>query len=233
MPTVILVGLIALVLLVITFPVLRALLFGGRPIAASALAQDLTRRVVIVTGANDGVGKATVEVLANMGCTVVLGCRSRDKAQAAIKDLLSRSDRIDEKQLHFIALDLADLSSVRAFAEQFSARFSRLDTLINNAGVVTAAGVTDDGVETVFQVNHLGHFLLVHLLLDPIVAYHARIINVASHGHRLCRGTDVFDNVTHEITGAKARIFPYARSKLANILFTRVLQRRLRAAFPD
>ena len=213
---------------------IRKYILAGRPLPADVLAQDLSGKVAIVTGANDGLGKATTTILAAMGCTVVLACRNAAKARAAIEDILAHDSTIRREQLRYIHLDLADLESIRAFATQFRTEHARLDILVNNAGVgvTSALGVTGDGIEAVFQINHLGHFYLTHLLRDLIVQHDARVVNVSSFGHRYRRDPACFDDVRSAMKGSGCRFFLYTRSKLANILFTRELQKRLRRAFP-
>ena len=214
---------------------MRKYILAGRPLPADVLAQDLSGKVAIVTGANDGLGKATTQSLAAMGCTVVLACRNLAKAHAAIEDILASGHTIRREQLCYIHLDLADLKSVQAFAAHFCKKYARLDILINNAGVgvTSALGVTGDGIESVFQINHLGHFYLTSLLHDLVVRNDVRVVNVTSFGHKMVTEPTCFDDVRHAVTGFRARFFLYGRSKLANILFTRQLQERLRCAFPD
>jgi len=216
----------------------RKLVLAGRRLPDEAASQNLAGRVVIVTGASDGLGKAPAKILAAMGAEVVFACRNAGRAQAAIEETLRHSPSIRRDQLRFMPIDLADLSSVRAFAEQFRAAYARLDVLINNAGVGTTGvkgtqGVTRDGVEAVFQVNHLGHFYLTRLLQDMIVQCNGRVVNMSSFGHRLCADPACFDEVQRARPGARNGYWLYGRSKLANILFTRELQRRLTAEFPQ
>lgn len=214
---------------------LRKHVVTGRRLPDEVLSQDLSGRVILITGASDGLGKATAKILAAMGAEIVFACRNAERAQAAIEETLRYAPFIRREQLRFLRIDLADLNSVRVFAEQFRAAYPRLDVLINNAGVGTTAtlGVTQDGVEAVFQINHLGHFYLTYLLRDMIVKHDARVVNVSSFGHRLCSDPACFDDVRRAHSGLRAGYFLYARSKLANILFTRELQRRLTAAFPQ
>lgn len=214
---------------------IRKHILAGHPLHADVLAQDLSGRVVIVTGANDGLGKATTMILAGMGCTVVLACRNAAKARTAIDDILSYDSTIRREQLRYLYLDLADLESIHTFAAGFRAEYNHLDILVNNAGVgvTSALGVTADGIEAVFQINHLGHFYLTHLLHDLIVLHNARVVNVSSFGHRYRRDPACFDDVRSAMKGSGSGVFLYTRTKLANILFTRELQKRLKRAFPD
>jgi len=182
-------------------------------------------QVVIVTGANTGIGKETAMELVKRGAKVYLACRSLTKAQNAVDDIVNQTG-ISRTQLPIMQLHLASFKSIRSFASSFREREEKLDILINNAGVMLVPqGKTEDGYETSFGVNHLGHFLLTHLLMDLLTAGNSptRIINVSSHAHYL--GTINFDDLMMEKGFWSA--FAYAQSKLANILFTRELAHRL------
>ncbi|MBB6118237.1 oxidoreductase [Nocardiopsis algeriensis] len=174
---------------------------------------DLGGRTAIVTGANSGVGLETTRILARMGARVVMAVRDEEKGRAAAADV--RGDTEVRR------LDLADLSSVRAFAERWE---GDIHLLVNNAGIMAVAqGRTADGFELQFGTNHLGHFALTNLLLEHVTG---RVVTLSSVLHQLARGID-FDDIGMEkgYTPFKA----YARSKLANLLFTLELQRRLDA----
>lgn len=177
-------------------------------------------RVAVVTGANSGIGLTTATALAAKGATVVMACRDLQKATAAAAAI---RQEVPEAKLTVMHLDLADLASVRAFAETFSHTFDRLDLLINNAGVmVPPLTKTKDGFEMQFGANHLGHFALTGLLLDRIqAAPGARVVNVSSSAHRM--GRIDFGNL-HAEKNYRAWS-AYAQSKLANLLFTRQLNR--------
>jgi retinol dehydrogenase-12 len=181
-------------------------------------------KVVVITGSNVGIGKETAVALASRGATVVLACRNQEKAGAAAAEVTARSGN---ENVHIVRLDLADLASVRACAEEVGESWPRLDVLINNAGGMwTKRSTTAQGFEQTFGVNHLGHFYLTTLLLDRLIASApSRIINVASVGHHVrVRGIRWYDLQTERgYTGMRA----YSQSKLANILFTRGLARRL------
>ncbi len=182
------------------------------------------RRVAIVTGANTGIGKVTARVLAAAGHHVILACRSRERAQAAIDDIRAATG---SEALEFLELDLASLASVRAAAEAFLARDLPLQLLINNAGLVPGKrAVTEDGFEMTFGVNHLGHFLFTTLLLDRLRASApARVVTVASRAHRKCAGVD-WDALTRPTSSTSG--FPeYTVSKLANVWFSAELARRM------
>ncbi|WP_405621998.1 oxidoreductase [Streptomyces sp. NBC_00076] len=172
---------------------------------------DLTGRTAVVTGANSGLGVATAQVLGKAGAHVVLAVRDLDKGRQAAATVPGSPE--------VRHLDLADLSSVRQFAASWD---GDLDLLINNAGVMMAPeGRTKDGFETHFGTNHLGHFALTNLLLPHITD---RVVTVSAAAHRWVSGIN-FDNLY--LSGAYNPRRAYAQSKLANLLFTLELQRRL------
>jgi NAD(P)-dependent dehydrogenase (short-subunit alcohol dehydrogenase family) len=183
---------------------------------------DLTGQVVIVTGANSGIGYETAKALAKNGATVVMACRNLEKAKAAADEI-----RLADKKarLDIIQLDLADLGSVRKFAEAFKSKYDSLNLLINNAGVMIPPFTrTADGFELQFGANHLGHFALTGLLMDRLLETpKARVVNVSSSAHRMGSGTINFENLNAEqgYNAAEA----YAQSKLANLIFTLALNR--------
>ena len=190
---------------------------------------DLNGVVVVVTGANSGIGLEATRELARRGAHCVLACRNLDKAQAALDDV---HGDVAEASLEVIELDVASLASVRLFAEEFSERHGRLDLLVNNAGIMMVPfGQTDDGFERQLGTNHLGHFALTGLLLDTLLATDAsRVVNIASLAHR--SGRMDFDDLMFE-RGGYTPMSVYGRSKLANLLFTYELQRRFAAAGAD
>jgi NAD(P)-dependent dehydrogenase (short-subunit alcohol dehydrogenase family) len=181
-------------------------------------------KVVVVTGSNIGIGLETAVGVAALGATTVLACRNQAKAEAAAREVTQRTWNDD---VHVVALDLADLASVRKAAEDVLTRWDRLDVLVNNAGGTWSQhALTAQGVEYTFGVNHLGHFYLTNLLLDRLRAdAPSRIVNVTSVGHHFARDGMRFDDLQSErgYDGMDA----YCRSKLANVLFTRQLGRRL------
>ncbi len=185
--------------------------------------------VCIVTGANSGIGLETARALARQGAEVVMVCRNHQKGEAAKADIQETTQNPD---VHLFIADLELQSSIRAFARAFKEQFDRLDVLVNNAGVfIPRREITPDGIEKTFAINHLGYFLLTHLLLEPLLQTPAsRVVNVSSDAHRGGGAID-FQNLQLErdYTGYKA----YARSKLANIHFTTELARRLEAAYPE
>ena len=187
---------------------------------------DQSGRVAVVTGSNTGLGLATAEALAGAGAEVVMAVRNLDKGEAARSQILEQHP---DATIHIQSLDLASLESVRAAADELLARHDRLDLLINNAGLMyTKWQTTADGFELQMGVNHLGHFALTSVLLDRLMATSgSRIVNVSSVAHKI-RST--LDPATMMSGERYDRTAAYGRSKLANLLFTYELQRRLDAA---
>lgn len=185
---------------------------------------DLTGKVMVVTGANSGIGKETAVSLAKAGATVVMAARNRDKGEAALAGVRRRSgnDGVVLGQL-----DLASFASIRAFAADLLERHDRLDVLVANAGLILDLRLqTDEGFEMMFGVNHVGHFLLFDLLRDQLVASApARVVVVSSVAHRLAvGGLDRADLQAHYSFNGFNR---YCQSKLANLLFAKEAARRL------
>jgi NAD(P)-dependent dehydrogenase (short-subunit alcohol dehydrogenase family) len=178
--------------------------------------------VVLVTGANSGIGRATSLGLARLGATVVMLCRSAKRGEKALRWVRGQSGHED---VHLILADLSRREDIFEAAGEFKSRFRRLDVLVNNAGLVTRKRRhTTDGFELQFFVNHLAYFMLTGLLLDLLKEFApSRIINVASTAHS--RGTLDFDNLQGEshYNGWQQ----YGNTKLANIVFTYALARRL------
>jgi len=185
---------------------------------------DLSGRVVIVTGGNSGIGLETARRLARKGACVILASRDEPRARAAIRSIRTE---IPEAEVGFLPVDLASLRSVRDFAEAFRTRFDCLDILVNNAGVmVVPYGRTEDGFERQFGTNHLGHFALTGLLIDRLLGSPAsRVVTVTSAAYRY--GRLDFENLMSDGAKGYSAFRAYARSKLANLLFTQELQRRL------
>lgn len=184
---------------------------------------DLAGKTYVITGANSGIGKITARELARRGAHVIIAARSADKTVPVI-DEIKRETGND--QIEYVALDLADLASVRRCAEELLARDTPIHGLINNAGLAGSRGTTKDGFELTFGTNHLGHYLLTRLLLDRIKqSGPARIVNVASASHYQARSVDW--NALREKTKTRTGLHEYAVSKLANVLFTKELARRL------
>ncbi len=192
----------------------------------TAVLPDLTSKIVLVTGANSGIGFEASKVLAQKGAAVVMACRNMEKAEVALAEL--KRD-VPEAKAEIMQLDLASLTSVRTFSEAFKAKYEQLDVLVNNAGIMMVPyGTTEDGFERQFGTNHLGHFALTGLLLDVIKnTPDARVVSISSGGHRM--GNMDFDNLMYEGGQGYSEGPAYGRSKLANLLFTYELQRRFEA----
>jgi NAD(P)-dependent dehydrogenase (short-subunit alcohol dehydrogenase family) len=186
---------------------------------------DFSGKTVVITGANSGIGYEAALQFAHKRARVVMACRSMDKARAAADQITAASPGA---ALDVMQLDLSSLASVRAFADSFKQHHQRLDVLCNNAGVMALPySRTADGFEMQFGTNHLGHFALTGLLLDVLLATDAaRVVNVSSGAHRM--GRIRFDDLQWE--HGYRKWFAYGQSKLANLLFTLELQRRLEAA---
>lgn len=186
---------------------------------------DQTGRVVVITGANTGIGYAAAVVLAARGAHVVLAVRNLDKGTDAVARIRAAHPRAE---VSLQRLDLAALDSVRAAADALRAAYPRIDLLINNAGVMmTPRQTTADGFEMQFGTNHLGHFALTGLLLDSLLGVGgSRVVTVSSNGHRLMAAIH-FDDLQWE--NGYNRVAAYGQAKLANLLFTYELQRRLAA----
>lgn len=187
-----------------------------------AVEGHLTGRVVIVTGASNGIGRSTALGLARLGATVVMVCRSRERGQNAQKWISELDGNVS---LDLLVAELSSQRQVRALADEFLARYDRLDVLVNNAGVLMGhRSVTVDGLETTFAVNHLAYYLLTKLLLERLTeSAPARVVNVASIAHE--RGRLRFNDLQGERRYGAVRA--YAQSKLANVAFTYELARRL------
>jgi len=186
---------------------------------------DMTGKVVVITGANSGLGLESTKAIAAKGATVVMACRNLSKAEKAKAEVLQM---VPNAKLDVMALDNASLDSVRAFAEAFKAKYDRLDILLNNAGVMAIPRAeTKDGFEMQLGVNHLGHFALTGHLLDMIInTPNSRIHTVSSSAHQV--GQIHFDDLN--MKDNYSRYGAYSQSKIANIYFTFELQRRLDAA---
>ncbi|RMF23090.1 MAG: SDR family NAD(P)-dependent oxidoreductase [Deltaproteobacteria bacterium] len=188
---------------------------------------DQSGRTAVVTGANSGIGYETAKALAAKGARVVMACRSRQRAQRAVEEL---SAAVPGANVEVLELDLASLDSVARFAEELRERCDRIDLLINNAGVMMPPSrqETADGFELQFGVNHLGHFALTLRLLETIVATNgSRIVTVSSSAQNY--GELDLDDLNWTRRPFK-RWASYGASKIANMLFTLELQRRLSEA---
>lgn len=182
----------------------------------------LDDKTVLITGANTGIGKETALDLAKRGARIIMACRDMEKAEAALKEVKEGSG---SENVVISKLDLSDTKSIREFAEVINREESKLNILINNAGVMVCPyGKTADGFEMQIGVNHMGHFLLTYLLIDLIKrSAPARIINVSSMAHSW--GTINLDDINSEKGYNKNKA--YSQSKLANVLFTRSLAKML------
>lgn len=184
-------------------------------------------KVVLITGGNTGIGKQTAIALARMGASVTITSRNPDKGAAALADIrrAAGSDAVE-----CMRLDLASLASVRSFAAEFLATHPRLDVLVNNAGLtLSQRSETEDGFESTFGINHLGHFALTGLLLERLKhSAPARIVVLSSDAHRgALRGLD-FDDL--QARRGYSAMGSYCKSKLANLLFTLELAERLQGS---
>lgn len=190
---------------------------------------DLHDKTILITGANAGIGKAAAIQLAQLGACVVMACRSLERGETALADVrqASGSDHVELMQV-----DMASQDSIRRFAADFQRRYPRLDVLIHNAANfdhrLKQPVLTADGVETVFATNHVGPFLLTHLLLDTLKASApSRVITVASKGLMTYPFLDIeFDNLNGERRFGMQRA--YYHSKLAQVMFTYDLAERLK-----
>ena len=186
---------------------------------------DQTGRVAVVTGANAGLGLETAAVLAERGARVVVAVRDLGKGEKAVGEITRRTPNAD---VALQQLDLSSLASVRTAADELRAAYPRIDLLINNAGVMyPPKQTTADGFELQFGTNHLGHFALTGLLLDHLLQVEgSRVVTVASIAHNIQAGIH-FDDLQWE--RSYNRVAAYGQSKLANLMFTYELQRRLAA----
>ena len=179
----------------------------------------------VVTGANSGVGRSAAELLAAAGASVVMVCRSEERGRAALETVRMRSSN---SRVRLEVADLSSLDSVRDLGSRLRDRVGPIDVLVNNAGIYQARReVSEDGFEMTMAVNHLGHFVLTHLLLEPLAEAGGRVINVSSDGHR---SGDLKRAPLEDILTGRIRfkgLQAYADSKLANVLFAFELSRRM------
>jgi NAD(P)-dependent dehydrogenase (short-subunit alcohol dehydrogenase family) len=183
---------------------------------------DLHGQVIIITGANSGLGLASAKKLAQKGATVIMACRSEERGQQALQEV----EAVAKVKPQLMLLDLGDLSSVKSFADAFTKQYQRLDVLLNNAGIMaTPYGTTADGFEQQIGINHLGHFALTgHLLLTLLDTPNSRIVNVSSLAARNGQVDPSSFRDPVEYKPWKA----YGQSKLANLQFTKEFERRLK-----
>lgn len=182
-------------------------------------------KIVIITGANSGIGFHATKELAGKGAQIIMAIRNKDKGFKALQEI---QNQFPDANLKVMTLDLGNLESVSAFAEAFKKEYTHLDILLNNAGVMMPPySKTDDGFELQFGVNHLGHFALTAQLFDILKSTpHSRIVNVSSLAHK--QGKINFDDLQWEKSYRKMKA--YAQSKLSNLLFTYELARSTEAA---
>lgn len=187
----------------------------------------LDDKLAVVTGANRGLGLEISQGLAGAGATVVMACRDPQKAREAVQEIRRR---VPQARLEVMSLDLAELASVRRFAQEFNARFPRLDILCNNgSAIMVPLQKTRDGFEMHIGTNHLGHFVLTGLLLEKLQATPgSRVVNTASMAHRLTKGLKLDD--LHFERRPYKEMDAYGQSKLASLLYTFELNRRLQQA---
>ncbi|KAI9145654.1 hypothetical protein BKA69DRAFT_1121463 [Paraphysoderma sedebokerense] len=185
----------------------------------------LDGKVIVVTGANSGIGYFTALALAKAGGTVILACRSEEKTAPALKSI---KEATGNESLFFLKLDLSSFTSIKDFVRGFNSKFDRLDILINNAGLLSSVHrLTEDGFEIHFATNHLGPYLLVRELMPTLLkSQPSRIVNVASTAHTLAPKCIDFENLRSK-GKSKDGFTEYARSKLCNVLFTRSLAQKL------
>ncbi|XP_048376480.1 retinol dehydrogenase 11 isoform X2 [Stegostoma tigrinum] len=193
----------------------------GKP-AQRCAGKRLDEQIILITGANTGIGKETARDLARRGAVIIMACRDTEKGEAAAKEI---TEETGNGYVVVKKLDLADTKSIREFAKQINEEYQHLNILINNAGVMMCPySKTVDGFELQLGVNHLGHFLLTFLLIDLVKqSTPSRIINVSSAAHTM--GSINFDDLNSEKSYNSVKA--YAQSKLANIMFTRELARKL------
>lgn len=192
---------------------------------------SLASKLAIVTGANSGIGYETALQLALKGADVVLACRSEERGRAAQKQLQTElSTHEGAGSVTFEQLDVSSLASVRAFAERFFKTHGRLDLLINNAGIMAVPhALSVDGYESQFATNHLGHFALTAQLFDLLKkSAPSRVVNVSSNAHR--RAFSFNEDAVMTPADKYSPIAVYADTKVSNILFTKELDRRIKAA---
>lgn len=196
------------------------------PLYSETCKRRLDGKVIVITGANTGIGKIAAHDFSKRGAKVIIACRTMDKGKAAAQEIMDDTGNPVEVE----KLDLSDLSSVKECAESLKGRLDRIDVLLNNAGVMnTPNWKTKDGFDMQFGTNHLGHFMFTHLLLPLLKKTgeenreRARIVNVASYAHEM--GSMNWEDMNWEKNYDPVKA--YAQSKLANIMHAKALARRL------
>ncbi|CAF4962011.1 unnamed protein product, partial [Rotaria socialis] len=183
-------------------------------------------KIVVITGSNTGIGKHTAIELAKRGARIILACRSRQRAEEARQEIISKSNN---NQIDIEIIDTSSLQSVRECAARLRKSLPRIDVLINNAGMLTQSKEKSvDGYEIHLATNHLGHFLFTNLLLDLLEkAPSARVINVSALAHAFFNCHIHWDDINLEKTPCSA-FYAYSCSKFANVMFTNELAKRLK-----
>ncbi len=191
----------------------------------------LAGKTFVITGANVGIGRATTLQMANLGATVIMACRSQERGEAAQHEI---SQQTGNANIHLLLVDMSSFDSIRKFANHFNAQFDRLDGLINNAAHFDLSQkepkIISEGVESVFATNHLGPFLLTNLMLDKLRdSKPARVINISSLGLMSYPFLKIqFDDLSTSQKRKYSVQYAYYHSKLAHVMFTRELARRLK-----
>ncbi len=185
---------------------------------------SLKDKIIVVTGGNSGLGLESVRFFSSKGASVIMASRSITKSEEAKRVII---DQCGDCLIDTMYLDLASLSSVNQFVHDFKKKYDHIDILLNNAGImIVPYGLTEDGFEKQFGINHLGHFALTAQLFDLIKkGTNPRIVNISSQAHRI--GTMDFHNLMYE-QGVYSEARAYGRSKLANLLFTFELNKRVK-----
>ena len=182
---------------------------------------DLSGKTIIVTGSNSGIGYEAIKHFSAKGAETILACRNEQNGKSAKEQILKE---YPNAKINVMNLDLADLESIHSFVKKFNEKYSKLDVLLNNAGIVCPYEKTKDGFEIQIGTNHLGHFALTGLLLDCLKnTKGSRVVNVSSLGHKFAKMN--FDNFMFE-NGGYSIFKAYGKTKLSNLLFTYELQRR-------
>ncbi len=189
---------------------------------------DLGGKTIIVTGANSGIGLEATKLFCKKGATVIMGCRSRERGNAAVAEI---QNEVEKAKIEVLLLDLSSLESIHSFVQEFLSKYDCLDILCNNAGVMALATRvgTKEGLETQTGVNHFGHFALTGLLLEKLMeSRDARVVTVSSAAHWVAQTGLPFQDIKYEKSYNRWRA--YCQSKLMNLTFAKALDRKLKEA---